>query len=98
MPPRDPIASPGQRGVRVYSSREYAQQQANRNAGSLLGSIRALNEPKHLQSPTENWLLFVYTLIESDTDNYLAELTTLSPTSTRNHHPIATKAVNALTI
>lgn len=64
----------GQRPVRAVSSREYAMQQAKLNAGSLLGSIRRLTEKRDGAEQTRGWMLFAYTLIESDASIYLSRL------------------------
>lgn len=76
---KEEMRADGMRPVRAVSSREYALQQEKLNAGSLLASIQILTkaiEPKVPWSPTKEWLIFAYSLMESDADLYLARLVT----------------------
>ncbi len=68
-----------ERYLRTLSSREYALREAKQNAGSLLFTIRVLTgvlKPVVPRPPTEDWILFAYTLIDSDSSLYLARLVT----------------------
>jgi hypothetical protein len=67
-------ASDAQRSHRALRSREYALQEAKRNADVLLSQVRQLTEKRDTAAQTRGWLMLADILIEPDADHYLARL------------------------